>query len=395
MNQRDEFRTMFDQVKKTLTAAAADLDDYLDSRVSQMRERMGREGAPQIVPYIGMAGPDEIRVLGRVLTNPPSKPDFDRDRLMENLLNSYRRFASDEVPDVPVTIDIGDTSVTVTTDKEGYFDHILPRPENWGDDSFFSSVDLSVAVGDDQSVTTARGELLTPPSDAKLGVISDVDDTIMRTGATELTTMAKLTFFGNARTRAPLAGVSKLYSMLQTDGTPEAIPRNPVFYVSSSPWNLFDLLIDFLDLSDIPRGPVLLRDLGIDHDKFIKGSHDHKLEKIRSIMRLYPEMSFLLFGDSGQEDARIYVEAAKEFAGRIKAIFIRDINPQESSGQDRRTREYIEIAKSIDVPMFLVDDSVQAADRLIDLGCLPTSARESIVRETDKDRRRTQSAMHP
>ena len=70
--------------------------------------------------------------------------------------------------------------------------------------------------------------------------------------------MAKLTLLHNAHTRLPFEGVAGFYQALQRGRDGEAY--NPVFYVSNSPWNLYDLLEDFLDVHGIPRGPLLLRD---------------------------------------------------------------------------------------------------------------------------------------
>jgi hypothetical protein len=40
---------------------------------------------------------------------------------------------------------------------------------------------------------------------------------------------------------------------------------------------LVDLLDDFLELNAIPKGPLLLRHLGFDENKFLTGGHYHKL----------------------------------------------------------------------------------------------------------------------
>ena len=235
--------------------------------------------------------------------------------------------------------------------------------------------------------------MLTAPPDAKYGIISDVDDTILHTGATEIATMAKLTFFGNARTRAPLDGVAKLYEEMQcsVDGD----PANPIFYVSSSPWNLYDLLEDFLELNAIPRGPLLLRDLGFDDNKFLKSGHDHKLDKARRLIQTFDELPFLLFGDSGQEDARLYATAAEEFPDRIAAIFIRDIDPGVDSEHDAIVNDYVRQAAEVSVPMYLVSDSVQAAKIAIEHGWLSANALDGISAATQKDRERKEGFVQP
>ena len=96
--------------------------------------------------------------------------------------------------------------------------------------------------------------------------------------------------------------------------------------MSSSPWNLYDLLVDFLDLNGIPAGPLMLRDFGLRYEPTAGSGHlGHKLKEMRQILQAYPQLQFILIGDSGQEDPEIYREVVKEFPGRILAIYIRDV----------------------------------------------------------------------
>ena len=41
---------------------------------------------------------------------------------------------------------------------------------------------------------------------------------------------------------------------------------------------------------------------------------------------MYPNMKFILIGDSGEKDADIYTKIATEFPGRILAIYLRNVN---------------------------------------------------------------------
>ena len=61
------------------------------------------------------------------------------------------------------------------------------------------------------------------------------------------------TLLKNAGNRHAFEGVSEFYEGLQAG--PDGEGYNPFFYVSNSPWNLYDLLLDFLHLNQLPRGP--------------------------------------------------------------------------------------------------------------------------------------------
>ena len=376
-------QSLQDWITQTTSAA----DDFADAGIRKLRQRFGREGVPKIQTYMGYASAETIHLHGRVLTNPPLDPDFQNDKWWENLTNTIQRFASDEVPGIEVEASFDGRKASAVSDAEGYFHITLPRTAN-PDDAFWDSASFRILnhpKAQRETNRTTCGVLTTPP-DAKYGIISDVDDTILHTGATEIATMVKLTFFGNARTRAPLDGVAKLYEKLQcsVDGQ----PANPIFYVSSSPWNLYDLLEDFLELNAIPRGPLLLRDLGFDDNKFLKSGHDHKLDKARRLINTFDELPFLLFGDSGQEDARLYATAAKEFPTRIAGIFIRDIDPDVASDHDTVVSEYVRQAAEVGVPMYLIKDSVQATEIAIEHGWLSPDVMDEITAATDRDRDR-------
>src|SRR5690606_9495637 len=143
------------------------------------------------------------------------------------------------------------------------------------------------------------------------------------TGITSLLLAAQLTFRENAGSRKPLEKVSCLSQALQGGLTDP--PRNPQIYISSSPFNLHARLVDFLRLNEIPPGPILLRDIGIDDTRFIKEKgHGEKREKALDVLDSLPQLPFVLIGDSGQEDPAIYAEVACMRPGRILAIYIRD-----------------------------------------------------------------------
>jgi phosphatidate phosphatase APP1 len=141
--------------------------------------------------------------------------------------------------------------------------------------------------------------------------------------------MIQSVYLGNARTLSPFPGVSAFYRALQRGISDREI--NPIFYVSSSPLNLYDLFEEFLQVGDLPVGPMLLREREIvPENLFGLGHRRHKLSKIRAILQHYPELPFILIGDSGQEDPEIYAQLAQNYRDRILGIYIRDVSVGDS-----------------------------------------------------------------
>jgi phosphatidate phosphatase APP1 len=145
---------------------------------------------------------------------------------------------------------------------------------------------------------------------------------VLQTHVTQKLKMIWVTLSGSAFTRMPFEGTSELYRALAAGASGRA--ENPVFYVSKSPWNLYDFLVDFMDYHELPRGPLLLRDIGLHEAPPL----DHKSQTLRTLFETYPSLSFVLIGDSGERDPEIYLETAARYPGRVRAIYIRDLGGQ-------------------------------------------------------------------
>lgn len=391
-SQNDESQPS--SLQDLIRRSASAVDDFIDIRWRKIKKRFGWEGTPTIQPYVGFANDRYAWFHGRVLANPPNDlPELD-DQWWDNLFNIYQRFESDEVPDVKVEIDFAGQRHIAVTDAEGYFHLETESTPEVRDQNPWKRISMRIvdheSVSPEQSTVMSR--MMTPTEKAQFGIISDIDDTVLHTGITDLLTAAKLTFLHNARTRKPLPGVAGLYRAMQSgvpntslDGYPQL---NPIFYVSSSPWNIFDLLEDFLELNDIPDGPILLRDLGFDENKFLKEGHDHKLKKVRRIMQAFPKLPFVLFGDSGQEDAELYTQAAIENPAMVKAIFIRDVDPNVDGALDAKVRSSIQKCASVGVPMHAIQSSGQAAEVLAEMKLISKAQVKEVCDLSDVDQLR-------
>ncbi|MBA3763372.1 MAG: DUF2183 domain-containing protein [Chthoniobacterales bacterium] len=337
----------------------------------------------RICAYRGYATRTRVFVFGRVLANKSPAELTERESLWRNLLNAYRRFETDEVPNVPVVIRFEGREHIVQTDAEGYYDFELPRVQQSKETSLTIEARCKLR-GEEVSATH---DIVAPTSDAGFGIISDLDDTIIETNMTSLLTAAKLTFIGNAKTRKPLDGAAALYASLGSGRAGR--PVNPIFYVSSSPWNLYDLLCDFMELNEIPKGPIFLRDWGIDRKRFMKArDHRDKLDRALKIMADFPELPFVLVGDSGQHDAGLYAEAATLHPDRIKAIYIRDVDPATATTRDDQVRAHIKTAAQHGVPMLLAPDSHAMAQHAIALGLISPRKEAEVRVEVAKDQER-------
>ncbi len=347
----------------TLNNALAIAEDSIDRAWYRIKRLLGLGAVKQVLPYSGYGNSQLAWIGGRILSDRLRGGPRIIDHWWANLFATWQRWATAEVPGAPVEATWNGKTLRGSSDDEGYFnfEFVLdaPPPAGWHDVSI-------VCRG-----VHAFGRILIPPPTARFGVISDVDDTVMHTHITSVLTALRLTFLGNVRTRKPLDGVGELYhAFVRGRGGQDASEGNPIFYVSSSAWNLYDLLKQFLELNQIPPGPLLLRDIGLARRLTPHRGHWHKLENAEKIMAAYPQLPFVLIGDSGQQDATLYCHAVERQPGRIKAVYIRDVDPDRPHARDDHVRKIAATVQSMGVPMLLVKNSTEIANHARSIGLI-------------------------
>ncbi len=369
--------------KSLFNDVSSDIEERFDYLFFNLRRKLKLNDALQIVTYRSYGTINRLYVKGRVLEDKGIKSSTDKDTILNNLVNMYHRFQSDEIPGACLRVCFQEQEYTVYTDEEGYFTiNLQPDiPIHWEDIWHQVEIELTDAPVPFKEGLKAVSEVLVPPLDAEYGIISDIDDTIVQTSATDIIKMSRMVFLANARTRLPFPGVSEFYKALQLGRNGKR--NNPFFYVSSSPWNMYDLLKDYLDLNQIPEGPLLLRDFGLQDNKFISSGHmGHKFKEIENILLTYPLLNFVLIGDSGQEDPKIYSEVVSKYPDRILAIYIRDVKLPEKK---KVVMEISETLKGQEVDLVLVENTVEAAEHAATAGLIFTNAIPQIERDKDQD----------
>lgn len=312
-------------------------------------------------------------VRGRVLDNPEPSPATAGEGVLPALRRSVARFNTLELPGVPLFVRVGDARADLESDEEGYFDARLDVTLDRTQGAWVSGeVGLRRPYRDVTSDHITPFELRVPGPDAAFGVISDIDDTILQTGAQQLLTALRRTMLGSALTRTPFAGAAELYRGLAEGGS--GPDTNPVFYLSSSPWNLYGFLVRFIEYHSFPSGPLLLRDLLGGEEEH--SHHTHKDPRIDEILALHPDLEFVLIGDSGQDDPEIYADAVARHPGRIRAVYIREVRRHRGDGRVERA------AESLDgkVPFVVAADSAVMADHAAGLGLVEVSHAEAVRR---------------
>lgn len=337
-------------IKQKLHAAIIQLEQELDAGREQIKESLHLLRPIMILPFYGYGSDTFVYLKGRVMEKDKKQDDKEEEHAAEQSLSMLRRFALSAIPHIRLTASFAGMHQEVETNDEGYFEITFKpdTPINYKEAGDCVKLKL-LERKTDEDETEAEGRLFIPEKDARFGVISDIDDTVLVANATSVLGQIKRSLLQDAVERSPFPGIASLLQVLKGS-------NNPLLYVSSSQWNLYNFLVNFLEAHHIPKGPLFLRDKGNEHESNKKGQHKH--DQITRIFRTYPHLSFILIGDSGKDDPEIYREVVRNYPDQVLCVYIQDVT---DNGRADEVREICEQVKAQGAAMSLVDDSAQAA----------------------------------
>jgi phosphatidate phosphatase APP1 len=311
---------------------AARLEDALNRAAATLLRRRG--WTPRVLAYTGYgtcrgleapagpaqpsgAGPSSapcggawVRVLGRVLLSPPGVSDAG-----ERSVRGWRHFVSAKLAGVPVTVQVGGVRHVAQSGRGGYIDTVVPvlLPPGW------STAVLSVPGSPD-----AVAPLRVVGSEERLGVITDIDDTVLVTALPRPLLAFWNTFVRHEESRRPVPGTTELFAAL-TRHAPDAL----VVYVSTGAWNVAPALQRFLRRRRLPPGPMLLTDWGPTPEGWFRSGQDHKRATFRRLIDDLPQLRWVLVGDDGQHDPQLYSELVWARPDKVRLVAIRRLGATE------------------------------------------------------------------
>src|SRR5690625_3970537 len=217
---------------------------------------------------------------------------------------------------IPATVTINGVTHHTRADRGGYIDLEVP--------------DHGLAPGWHQVTIRARASAPVPARvrivgpDQALGLISDIDDTVMVTYVPRPLIAVWNTFLRHSSARRPVPGMADFSRRLT-----RRHPDLPVFYLSTGAWNAVPAITEFLHAAGFPPGPKLMTDWGPTNTGWFRSGREHKRRALRRLHRDFPHIRWVLVGDDGQHDPVIYREFADECPGAVAAIAIRELSPSE------------------------------------------------------------------
>ena len=361
---------MAERIRKALGT----LEKTIDHGKVAAKTKLGLWGKPEVQVFRGHGSPTRLRVTGRVVESTGTREVGADVGHLRTMVNTFRRMESDELPGSRLRVRACDVECIVETDDEGFFAADLACVDTqpgW----HHVEVELLSSPSKHEGITGA-GELLIVAPDCELGYISDLDDTVIETGARNKLTHTRILLVRDALEQVAFPGVAEFYTLL-TRG-PDGSTPHPIFYVSRSSWGLYDLFVDFMEAHEIPRGPTFLMDAAVIEERSAAVGHpNHKLDTIAEILDAHPRLRVVLIGDSGQKDPETCLEAVGRWPDRIRAVWLRDGTDGERDAEVKRIVAEIE-ARGI--PTLATGTTAEMAREAERLGFIPPGSAASIDR---------------
>ncbi|MEH0155719.1 phosphatase domain-containing protein [Limibacter armeniacum] len=307
-----------------------------------------------ILPQTGLICKDSLCLEGQILRLKNKHLEVKKkDGIWRNINRLYKLYTIHKVSNTPICIQYLNQSCEVTTDSHGYFQ--LNFPVKVGHHFTSEDIQYSLLHGEEKIYIPEISQSdVYPIKEDSFGVISDIDDTILQTFATNLFKRLSTVLRYNALKRKEVKHMSDFYNLFSKRG-------GNFFYVSNSEMNLFLIIKLFLNNREFPDGPIYLKPFKrLKHLLWKKQSHhsrknQHKLDRIRFLLNSAPLKPFVFVGDSGQNDPLIYYKIALEFPEQVKGIFIRGVKKYPPKNATEINR-YKDILNEKGIPFYIFRD---------------------------------------
>ncbi|KAI8835177.1 hypothetical protein BJ741DRAFT_608244 [Chytriomyces cf. hyalinus JEL632] len=212
--------------------------------------------------------------------------------------------------------------------SSGIFDDVIRIPESvmdeWrkaagtGEDYHMHQLEFIAYKKSGSQAGTHAFSVSTIVEETGFSIITDLDDTIKDSDVYRGPSAA----LNNALftpSSSSIAGMSVLYNHFAADCA------MAFHYVSASPFQLLDMINNFLIGDEFPSGSVTLRDVWNQASR-----KAYKDEVIKGLFTKYPKRKFILIGDAGEKDAEVYASVLKTYPDRVAKILIRSVDNDEA-----------------------------------------------------------------
>jgi len=270
-----------------------------------------------IVVYHAYGNTHHIVIQGRMVEKKSFKEVKQDDNWFRNLWRRVRQVKGDEIKNQTIFASVNHEKFKTKGDDEGYFEFNIMTKKA------LKSGYKEIALNIEKNKNIHKTEVTIVDSQPLVGIISDFDDTIIVSDVTNKIKLGYNTIFKNYKQRIVVPTMLKRFQKILAEN-PKDTPST-LFILSGSPQQLFLPIEDFLTFHHFPKHTLILKKVHGENKDPLTDQFAYKTQKIERLIRLYPQIKWVMFGDSGEKDAQVYKFIKDKYPNRVISYYIRDI----------------------------------------------------------------------
>jgi len=270
-----------------------------------------------ILIYHAYGNAHQILIQGRMEEKKTFSKAKEDDNWFQNIWRTVRQVKGDEIKNQTIFALIHGEKFETKGDDEGYFE-------------FNITTQKALKMGYEKITLYIEGnsnaierEVTTIGSEPLVGIVSDFDDTMIVSDVTNKIKLGYNTVFKNYKQRTVVPTMLEQFEKILAKNPKDA--PSTLFILSGSPQQLFFAVEDFLAFYHFPKHTLILKKAHGDHKDPLTDQFAYKTQKIERLIKLYPNMKWVMFGDSGEKDAEIYKFIKEKYSKKVISYHIRDV----------------------------------------------------------------------
>jgi len=256
---------------------------------------------------------------GRTVNKSKESVVSENDSGYTNAWNKLNFFFNDELKNKKVFLTIGKEKYETQSDNEGYFkfDTALSK------ERAMSYTHISLRIKDNKNSHNTQATIISSKKEM-VGIISDIDDTVVISDVPHKTKLLLNTFWKNYKQREVVPTMVERFQKILAANPPAQPSR--LFFISGSPKQLYLPIEKFLMYNHFPKYVLILKQTHGKNKDSLTDQLAYKTKKIEALIALYPHMKWVMFGDSGEKDLETYAGIKEKYPDKVKAYYIRNVN---------------------------------------------------------------------
>jgi len=270
-----------------------------------------------IVVYHAYGNTHQMVIQGRMGKKKTFKEVKEDDNWFRNLWRRARQVEGDEIESQTIFASVNHEKFETKGDDEGYFEFNITTQKA------LKTGHEKVALNIEGNKNVHETEVTIIGKEPLVGIISDFDDTMIVSNVTNKIKLGYNTVFKNYKQRTVVPTMLERFQKILAQN-PKDTPST-LFVLSGSPQQLFIAVEEFLAFHHFPKRTLILKKAHGDNKDPLTDQFAYKTQKIERLIKLYPNMKWVMFGDSGEKDAQVYKYIKEKYPKSVISYYIRDV----------------------------------------------------------------------